>query len=144
MEQNEEIKKSVRDIMRDLAGDSSLDPHHIDYDALKKRGVDAKTLAELHKLEDIYDEVDEGKKVDIDHLKEELEEVIDEIEHDAHKKEDMYKHLEVIEKDLQGDKPLTKGQRNEIKSEVEHIIQDMCSDKNIDITTLTDKKTKSY
>merc|ERR1712160_66783 len=138
--QNKQIQKSLRDLMQDLVHDDHLDPHHIDYDALKKRGIDEKTLAELHKLEDIYDEVDAGKPVDVDHLKEEMEEVIDEIEHEAHKKEDIQHHLEIIEKDLQGDKPLTKDQRNEIKHEIEHIIEDMCSDKNIDITKLTDKK----
>merc|ERR1712194_24889 len=140
--QNKEIQKSLRDLMQDLVHDDNLDPHNIDYEALKKKGVDEKTLEELHKLEEIYDEVDEGKPVDVDHLKEEMEEVIEEIEHEAHKKEDIQHHLEVIEKDLQGDKPLTKDQKDEIKSEIEHIIEDMCSDKNIDITKLTDKKLK--
>lgn len=86
--QNKQIQKSLRDLMQDLVHDENLDPHNIDYEALKKKGVDEKTLEELHKLEDIYDKVDEGKPVDVDHLKHEMEEVIDEIEHEAHKKED--------------------------------------------------------
>ena len=130
-------------MMQDLAHDPNLDPHNIDYDKLRKEGISEKAIEELKKLEGIYDEVDEGKHADISHIKEELDEVIGEIEHEAHKKEDIQKHMEVIERDLQGDKPLTKGQKNEIKSEIEQIIQDIASDKNIHVKDLTDKKLKS-
>merc|ERR1712183_284284 len=141
--QNKQIQKSIRDIMQDLAHDPNLDPHNIDYDELRKEGISEHAIEELKKLEHIYDEVDQGKHADISHIKSELESVIDEIEHEAHKKEDIQKHMEVIERDLQGDKPLTKAQKTEIKDELEHIIQDICSDKNIHVKDLTDKKLKS-
>jgi hypothetical protein len=85
-DQDYEIQKSVRDIMKDLAGDQELDPENMTKKGLRQKGLDPTTIDELMKLKVIWNEVKDGKPVDASHLKDELDEVIAEIEKDAEHK----------------------------------------------------------
>jgi hypothetical protein len=85
-DQDYEIQKSVKDIMKGLAGDQELDVGNITKKGLRQKGLDPVTIDELMKLKVIWNEVKDGKPVDASHLKEELDEVIAEIEKDAEDK----------------------------------------------------------
>jgi predicted transcriptional regulator len=81
--QNQELKKEITQIMRDLAKDPKLDPTKVNKRMLRTKGLSPKTIDEEMKLKDIYDEVCSGKPIDVRHLRAELEEVLDEMEQDA-------------------------------------------------------------
>merc|ERR1712214_272123 len=78
-----EIQHDVAEVMKDLANDPELDPKTINRRTLRKSGVDPKAIDEIMKLKTIYDEVDDGKAVDIPKIRQELDEVINDLEENA-------------------------------------------------------------
>jgi predicted transcriptional regulator len=81
--QNQELKKEITQIMRDLAKDPKLDPTKVNKRMLRTKGLSPKTIDEEMKLKHIYDEVCSGKPIDVRHLRAELDDVMDEMEQDA-------------------------------------------------------------
>jgi hypothetical protein len=153
--QDIEIQRSVRDIIGDLAGDSNIDPSKMTKKGLREKGLDPKTIDELMKLKVIYQEVDKGKAVDVKHIKQELDEVIAEIEKDAeHKRaeEDILKNADEFThkmydaeklKELELHLPII-GKTNadqdyEIQKSVRDIMQDLAHDKNLNPETMSKK-----
>merc|ERR1711935_209674 len=58
--QNEELKKEIIQIMRDIAKDPKLEPSKVTKISLRKRGLSPTTTDEEMKLKHIYDEVCSG------------------------------------------------------------------------------------
>jgi predicted transcriptional regulator len=81
--QNQELKKEITQIMRDLAKDPKLDPTKVNKRMLRTKGLSPTTIDEEMKLKHIYDEVCSGKPIDVRHLRAELDDVMDEMEQDA-------------------------------------------------------------
>jgi predicted amino acid-binding ACT domain protein len=148
-----EIMMEVRDIMRDLAHDPLLEPIKVTKSGLKRKGHGTRTVDELMKLKHIYEEVASGKPVDIKHLREEMEAVMEEIQRDIrceksereiaavkedveHKQDDISK-LEGIEKALGETGSTTKAQDDMIKKEIAGIMRDLANDPLLDPPTIT-------
>ncbi len=68
--------------MRDLASDPKLNPVTITKKDLARRGLDDRVIDKEMKLKKIYDEVADGKPVDIAHLRAEMDDVMEEMEQD--------------------------------------------------------------
>jgi predicted transcriptional regulator len=81
--QNQELKKEITQIMRDLAKDPKLDPTKVNKRMLRTKGLSPTTIDEEMKLKHIYDEVCSGKPIEVRHLRAELDDVMDEMEQDA-------------------------------------------------------------
>merc|ERR1711862_1005382 len=80
---DKEVLNTVLKMMRDLAKDPKLDPHKTTRKTLRAKKLDPKTIDEIMKLKHIYEEVEDGKPVDIKHLRQELDEVIKEMDEDV-------------------------------------------------------------
>jgi predicted transcriptional regulator len=81
--QNQELKKEITQIMRDLAKDPKLEPTKVNKRMLRTKGLSPTTIDEEMKLKHIYDEVCSGTPIDVRHLRAELDDVMDEMEQDA-------------------------------------------------------------
>merc|ERR1712187_950553 len=77
-QQNYAISHEIKDIMQDLAGDPSLDIENTNRSQLKKKGLSTKTIDEIMKLKHINEEVNTGQPVDIKHLRNEIDDVLNE------------------------------------------------------------------
>merc|ERR1712203_272945 len=80
---DQEVLKTVLKMMRDLAKDPRLDPHKTTRKTLRAKKLDPKTIDEIMKLKHIYEECEDGKPVDIKHLRQEIDEVIKEMDEDV-------------------------------------------------------------
>ncbi len=65
----------IKDIMRDVASDPKLNPVTITKKDLARGGLDDRVIDKEMKLKKIYDEVADGKPVDIAHLRAEMHDV---------------------------------------------------------------------
>jgi predicted transcriptional regulator len=82
-DQDYAIMCEIRDIMRDLAKDPKLNPATVTAKGLAKKGCSDRVIDEEMKLKQIYDEVADGKPVDIAHLRAEMDEVMYELAQDV-------------------------------------------------------------
>ena len=152
-DQDYAIMCEIRDIMRDLAKDAKLEPVRVNKKGLERKGYTPRTVDELMKLKHIYDEVASGKSVDIAHLREEMDDVMYEMEQDVrvkksereiavlkedieHKKDDV-KKLKDIEDALSGTGATTKAQDEMIKKQIAMIMRDLANDPKLDPPTVT-------
>ena len=146
--QDQEVLNTVLQMMRDLAKDPKLDPHTTTRKTLRAKRLDPKTIDEIMKLKHIYEEVEDGKPVDIKHLRQEIDEVIHEMEEDVelkksqreileskdeavHKKHDA-DLLKGLEKDLPMTGLTTEKQDYAIMYEVTEIMRDLAEDPRLD------------
>jgi len=146
-DQDQDIKDTVLKMMRDLADDQNLSPKTITRQTLRLKKLDPQTIDEIMKLKNIYLEVEAGKPVDIKHIREELDEVIHELDEDVEEKKsqreiiqskDHEEHLihdSHIIRDLESHLPMTgmttEKQDYEIKYEVTEIMRDLASDQSL-------------
>ena len=82
-DQDYAIMCEIRDIMRDLANDPKLNPATVTAKGLARKGLSDRVIDEEMKLKKIYDEVADGKPVDIKHLREEMDEIMYELAEDV-------------------------------------------------------------
>ena len=146
--QNYEIKMDVQAIIKDLTGDLNIDFEHLTRDDLKKRGLDDHTIDEIMKLKKIQDEVSQGKPVDANMLKHQLDEVMHEIEDDA--KSVKSEKVQPVESKAQKLKVLrdslpksgkSNGKINkEVEDTVTDTIRDIVGDRSINPDTITKKQ----
>merc|ERR1712203_575784 len=92
--QDLEVLNTVLEMMRELARDPQLDPHTTTRRSLRLKKLDPNTIDEIMKLKHIYEEVEDGKPVDIKHLRQEIDEVIKEMEGDVEIKKSQREILE--------------------------------------------------
>ena len=78
-----EIKRSARDIIRDITHDPKLNPEQVTKAKLLEMGLTPQQIDEVLKLKGIYEELDGEKSVDVEKLIHELEDVADEIKESA-------------------------------------------------------------
>jgi predicted transcriptional regulator len=134
-----EIMMEIRDIMRDLAHDPLLEPIKVTKSGLKRKGHGTRTVDELMKLKQIYEEVASGKPVEINQdirVKKSEREIVAIKEDVEHKKDDIGK-LEGLEKALGETGSTTKAQDDMIKKEIAGIMRDLANDPNLDPPTVT-------
>merc|ERR1711953_1309207 len=115
---------------------------------LRAKNLDPYTIDEIMKLKHIYEEVEDGKPVDIAHLRKELDEVINEMDEDVkfkrsqrdimeskdevvHKKHDA-DLLKSLEDSLPQTGLTTEKQDYAIKYEVVEIMRDLAQDQSLD------------
>jgi hypothetical protein len=77
--QREEIKRSVRDVMKDILHDDKVDPMHCTLNELLNKGYEPDEIRELMKLRMIYEEVDTDKPIDNKKLIAELKDIKNDI-----------------------------------------------------------------
>jgi hypothetical protein len=82
-DQDYAIMCEIRDIMRDLANDPKLNPATVTAKGLARKGCTDRVIHEEMKLKQIYDEVSDGKPVDIAHLRAEMDDVMYELAQDV-------------------------------------------------------------
>merc|ERR1712203_981025 len=93
--QDQEVLKTVLKMMRDLAKDPKLNPHKTTRTTLRKKNLEPKTIDEIMKLKHIYEECEDGKPVDIKHLRQELDEVINEMDEDVKEEKEQRSIMEL-------------------------------------------------
>jgi hypothetical protein len=98
-DQDYAIMCEIRDIMRDLAGDTNLEPLKVTKRGLDKKGYSPRLVDELLKLKHIYEEVADGKPVDIAHLRAEMDDVMSEMEQDIRVKKSE-REIALLEDDI--------------------------------------------
>jgi Txe/YoeB family toxin of Txe-Axe toxin-antitoxin module len=143
--QDEMIKKQIAAIMRDLANDQYLNPETVTKRGLAAKGMNPRRVDEEIKLKKIYDEVCDGKPVDIKHLRAELDAVMQELEEDVEVEEteaallgDATKKLQDVdmlkdfEATLRMDGETTVAQNEELKKEITKIMRDIAKDPTLD------------
>jgi predicted transcriptional regulator len=147
-DQDYAIMCEIRDIMRDLAKDPKLEPIKVTKKGLERKKYTPRTVDELMKLKKIYGEVASGKPVDIAHLREEMDDVMYEMEQDIrvkksereiaaikedveYKKDDIGK-LKDLEGALSGTGATTKAQDDMIKKQIAMIMRDLANDPTLD------------
>jgi predicted transcriptional regulator len=152
-DQDYAIMCEIRDIMRDLAKDPKLEPIKVTKKGLERKKYTPRTVDELMKLKKIYDEVASGKPVDIAHLREEMDDVMYEMEQDIrvkksereiaaikedveYKKDDIGK-LKDLEGALSGTGATTKAQDELIKKQIAMIMRDLANDPTLDPPSVT-------
>jgi hypothetical protein len=152
-DQDYQIQHSVRDIMRDLAHDDALDPHQVTRNKLMLAGFDENEILEIMKLKKIYEEVENGQAVDIDHLRDELGDVMDEIRKSAevsrfeNLEEDVYHHkmhdaelLKELAMEIPKDQTkISQELRNRIQQCCDEITADLSGDDTLRLKTVTRK-----
>jgi hypothetical protein len=159
VDQRKEIEKSVRDVMKDLAHDPTINPLTVTEKDLRKKGLSPDEISELLKLKHIYIELESDKPVDPKLLGAELEDVMEDIRksaehtkadneahkgddytrkmHDADKLRDEVLHIDITKKDLGAD------QRAHIEKSVRDIMAGIGHDANINPETITEKGLKA-
>merc|ERR1712013_582128 len=146
--QDKEVLETVLKMMRDLAKDPKLDPHKTTRKTLRAKRLDPNTIDEIMKLKHIYEEVEDGKPVDIAHLRKELDEVINEMDQDVEMKKSQReimeskdevlhkKHDADMLKSLEDSPPqtglTTEKQDYAIMYEVVEIMRDLAQDQGLD------------
>jgi hypothetical protein len=147
VDQRKEIEKSVRDVMKDLAHDPTINPLTVTEKDLRKKGLSPDEISELLKLKHIYIELESDKPVDPKLLGAELEDVMEDIRksaehtkadneahkgddytrkmHDADKLRDEVLHIDITKKDLGVD------ERAHIEKSVRDIMADIAHDAKI-------------
>merc|ERR1711935_1068714 len=152
-DQDYAIMCEIRDIMRDLANDPKLNPATVTKRGLAKKGLSDRVIDEEMKLKKIYDEVADGKPVDIAHLRAEMDAVMEEMEQDIrvqkserqiaavkddikHKKDDI-KGLKDLEDSLPQTGITTKAQDEAVKKQIVRIMRDLADDPKLDPLTIT-------
>jgi hypothetical protein len=136
--------------MRDLADDPKLDPPTVTKRSLAKAGMDERLIDEELKLKKIYMEVADGKPVDIEKLRAELDAVIAEIEEEVELEKAEEKMLEDAEQELKDvgmlkdfektlgtDGETTPEQNKELMREITQIMRDLANDPELDPATVT-------
>merc|ERR1711935_1004408 len=151
--QNKELMREITEIMRDIAKDPKLDPAKVNKRMLRAKGLSPTTIDEEMKLKHIYDEVASGKPVDIRHLRNELDDVMYEMEQDAanekaevkalqnpdkiaHEKHDIDR-LHKLEDALGGTGLTTEDQDYAIMCEIRDIMRDLANDPKLNPATVT-------
>jgi predicted transcriptional regulator len=148
--QDDLVKKQITLLMRDLANDRTLDPPSVTKRSLAAMGMNPRLIDEELKLKKIYMEVCDGKPVDINKLKAELDAVMDELEEDIaleEKEESMLQDAEQelkdvdmlknFEKGLGTDGETTPEQNKELMREITQIMRDLAHDPKLDPVTVT-------
>jgi predicted transcriptional regulator len=148
-DQDYAIMCEIRDIMRDIAHDPKLEPLKTTKVGLKKKGKAPREIEELMKLKHIYEEVADGKPVDIKHLRAEMDEVMAELAADIQQAksqkaikniEDKMDDINVIkdlEKSLGTTGFTTKAQDDLVKEQIATIMRDLANDPTLDPPTVT-------
>ena len=98
-DQDYAIMCAIRDIMRDLAKDPKLEPVKVTKKGLERKGHTPRVVDELMKLKKIYDEVSDGKPVDIAHLRAEMDEIMEEMEQDVRIKKSE-REINILKEDI--------------------------------------------
>ena len=99
-DQDYAIMCEIRDIMRDLANDPKLNPITVTAKGLSRKGLSDRVIDEELKLKKIYDEVADGKPVDIKHLRKEMDEVMEEMEQDIRVKKSE-REINMLKEDIE-------------------------------------------
>jgi len=73
--QNYEIKKTIKDVIEDLCGRTDIDISKLTRFTLNKMDLTDSEIDEILRLKKIYDELKIGVPTDVEHIKEELQEV---------------------------------------------------------------------
>jgi predicted transcriptional regulator len=107
-DQDYAIMCEIRDIMRDLANDPKLNPVTVTKKGLERKSHTPRVVDELMKLKKIYDEVADGKPVDIAHLRAEMDDVMYEMEQDIRVKKSE-REINVLKEDIEQKKDDVKG-----------------------------------
>ena len=153
--QNEELKKEITQIMRDLAKDPKLDPTKVNKRMLRTKGLSPTTIDEEMKLKHIYDEVTSGKPIDVRHLRAELDDVLDEMDRDAkaeeaevkamqdpdqiHHEQNDIRKLGALEDALGKTGMTTEDQDYAVMMQIRDIMRDLAQDPNLNPETVTKK-----
>jgi hypothetical protein len=152
VELRSEIRKSARDIMRDITHDPKLNPEQVTKAKLVEMGLTTQQIDEVLKLKGIYEEVDGDKPVDVEKLIHELEDVADEIRESAeHSRiEDIGKadhsfeqkmadadKLEDMSTLLAPGHKVTESDKEKMKASVRDVMADVAHGKKIDPVTVS-------
>jgi predicted transcriptional regulator len=98
-DQDYAIMCEIRDIMRDLGKDPKLEPVKVTKKGLERKKYTPRVVDELLKLKKIYDEVADGKPVDIAHLRAEIDDIMEEMEQDVRVKKSE-RQINILKEDI--------------------------------------------
>ena len=152
-DQDYAIMCEIRDIMRDLANDPKLNPATVTKKELARKGLSDRVIDEEMKLKKIYDEVADGKPVDIDHLRAEMDDIMYELAEDVQVQKSEVKIAAIkddikiktgdikVLKDLEDSLPktgkTTKAIDEAVKKQITAIMRDLANDQKLDPPTVT-------
>ena len=147
--QDKVLAGQIKELMRDLANEPSLDPSKVTEDSLKASGLPEKVVLQELKLKSLLDLLLDPKPVDIAHLRAELDSLMKDLEKavgreeaevaiigDAANKLQDINLLKDFEDKLPADGLTMPAQNLELKADIEKIMRDLAKDPELDPQTV--------